>query len=254
MNIFDMIKEGLRIARTSKSLWLYGFIVGLGATGNNGSKGYVPGAPAVAHVAPHAFTGATALLAIAIVVLIAAGVFMYFVSEGALIEGVTRVRRDNPPTLHEGWRDGLAHRGVLLRIDIALSSRFGGGTAALEEDAMLTVLTSLDRYAPRTGTRFVAWVTTPGLAYRSPIESQRRSDMNESELTDTWAAFEPTSSQRRRAEVRVRGWLDSKGSSLAAEWFGLIKIEPFSGLGLAAAAACLVLIATPLSWMAFSTL
>jgi RNA polymerase sigma factor (sigma-70 family) len=28
------------------------------------------------------------------------------------------------------------------------------------QDAMLTVLTSLDRYAPRAGTRFVAWVTT----------------------------------------------------------------------------------------------
>ena len=90
----------------------------------------------------------------------------------------------------------------------ALSSRFGGDTAALEEDAilrlvdaaragdrmsgqrlyrqhvdgvfrtvrgilrsdadaedvtqdaMLTVLTSLDRYSPRSGTRFVAWVST----------------------------------------------------------------------------------------------
>jgi RNA polymerase sigma-70 factor (ECF subfamily) len=28
------------------------------------------------------------------------------------------------------------------------------------QDAMLTVLTSLDRYAPRSGTRFVVWVTT----------------------------------------------------------------------------------------------
>jgi RNA polymerase sigma-70 factor (ECF subfamily) len=28
------------------------------------------------------------------------------------------------------------------------------------QDAMLTVLTSLDRYSPRSGTRFIAWVTT----------------------------------------------------------------------------------------------
>jgi RNA polymerase sigma-70 factor (ECF subfamily) len=28
------------------------------------------------------------------------------------------------------------------------------------QDAMLTVLTSLDRYSPRSGTRFVAWVST----------------------------------------------------------------------------------------------
>ena len=31
------------------------------------------------------------------------------------------------------------------------------------QDAMLTVLTSLERYAPRSGTRFIAWVTTIAL-------------------------------------------------------------------------------------------
>jgi RNA polymerase sigma-70 factor, ECF subfamily len=31
------------------------------------------------------------------------------------------------------------------------------------QDTMLTLLTSLDRYAPRTGTRFIAWVTTIAL-------------------------------------------------------------------------------------------
>jgi hypothetical protein len=118
MNIIEMIKEGLRIARTSKSLWLYGFFVGLGTTVNSKGNGHVPGAPAVAHLAPHAFTGVTALLAIAILVLIAAVVFMYFVSEGALIEGVTRVRLSKTPTVREGWRDGLAHWGVLFRIAV----------------------------------------------------------------------------------------------------------------------------------------
>jgi RNA polymerase sigma-70 factor (ECF subfamily) len=97
---------------------------------------------------------------------------------------------------------------TLAQLFKALSSRFGGDSAALEEDAilrlvdqaragdraagqrlyrqhvdlvfrtvrgilrsdadaeevtqdaLLTVLTSLDRYAPRTGTRFIAWVTT----------------------------------------------------------------------------------------------
>jgi RNA polymerase sigma-70 factor, ECF subfamily len=105
-----------------------------------------------------------------------------------------------PCTLSGGW--------TLAALFKALSTRFGGDTAALEEeailrlvdaarsgdraagqrlyrqhvdhvfrtvrailrsdtdaeevtqDAMLTVLTSLDRYSPRSGTRFVAWVTT----------------------------------------------------------------------------------------------
>src|SRR5947208_6929602 len=109
MNIFEMIKAGLRIARTSKSLWLYGFFVGLGLTGNHASKDHVPGTPALSH----AFTGGTALLAILAVTIIAAGVFMYFVSEGALIEGVRHLRAARTPTVREGWRDGLAHWGVL---------------------------------------------------------------------------------------------------------------------------------------------
>src|SRR5580698_4859136 len=139
MNIFEMIKEGLRIARTSKSLWLYGFFVGLGATVNRGSNGHLPGAPAVAHVAPHASTGATALLAIAIVVLIAAGVFMYFVSEGALIEGVTRVRRAAPPTLREGWHDGVAHWGVLLRITVVYFATSAASIAVLATPYLLAL-------------------------------------------------------------------------------------------------------------------
>jgi hypothetical protein len=118
MNIVDMIKEGLRIARTSKSLWLYGFFVGLGAMANSGGDGHTHGTPTAAHLVPHHFDGAMALLAIASLVLIAVGGFMYFVSEGALIEGVTRVRRGKPSSTGEGWRDGVAHWGVLFRITV----------------------------------------------------------------------------------------------------------------------------------------
>lgn len=119
MNIIETIKDGLRIARTSKTLWLYGFFVGLGASLESGNKGHAPGVPAAAHIAPHALTGGIAvLLGIAAVALIAAGVFMYFVSEGALITGVTRVHRGKLPTVTEGWRDGLAHWSVLFRITV----------------------------------------------------------------------------------------------------------------------------------------
>jgi hypothetical protein len=78
--------------------------------------------------------------------------------------------------------------------------------------------------------------------------------MNDSELTDTWAVLQPTAEQRKRVEARVLGWLDAREASLAAEWLRLFKANPFARLGIAAVAAGLVLLATPLSWLAFSAL
>lgn len=95
MNIIELIKEGLRIARSAKSLWLYGFFVGLGAAVNLGHKGQAPGAP-------HAETGGIAALAIVVLILLGAMTFMYFVSQGALIEGVTKTRAGKVPTVREG--------------------------------------------------------------------------------------------------------------------------------------------------------
>lgn len=137
MNIIEMIKGGLRIARTSKSLWLYGFFVGLGAAGHSGGNSYVPGAPAAAHVASRALTGGTALLGIAVLVLIAAAIFMYFVSEGALIEGVKRVHQAQPPSVRQGWRDGLAHWGVLFRIAAFYFLAIVGSVLVLAAPALL---------------------------------------------------------------------------------------------------------------------
>lgn len=117
MNIIEMMKEGLRIARTVRALWLYGFFVGLGTLVNSGNKGHPLGQSAV-HAVPHAAPGQIAVVLIAAVVALAACVFMYFVSQGALIEGVTSVRRGTPPTVHAGWRFGLAHWGVLFRLGV----------------------------------------------------------------------------------------------------------------------------------------
>ncbi len=135
MNIIEMVKEGLRIARTSKSLWLFGFFAGLSPRGGN--QGHAPGAPHAFTGIPHAFTGAAALLGIAILVVTVLGIFMYFVSEGALIEGVTRIRRGKPPTVHEGWRDGLAHWGVLLRIAVIYLSTTVASITVLAAPALL---------------------------------------------------------------------------------------------------------------------
>ena len=78
----------------------------------------MPGVRAAAQLTPEAFTGVTALLGIALIALIAAAVFMYFLSEGALIEGVARLRKAKTSTMRQGWRDGLAHWGVLFRIAV----------------------------------------------------------------------------------------------------------------------------------------
>ena len=139
MNIVEMIKEGLRIARTARTLWLYGFFVGFWATVHYSNKGHLPGVPANAQVSPPAFPGATALLAIAVPVLIAAVVFMYFVSEGALIEGVAKLRQAKSPTVREGWYGGLAHWGVLLRIAIIYFATSVGSLLALSVPILLAL-------------------------------------------------------------------------------------------------------------------
>jgi hypothetical protein len=78
--------------------------------------------------------------------------------------------------------------------------------------------------------------------------------MNDAEIEAEWAALDPTPGQRRRIEARVRNWLDARQTSLAAEWLGLLKASPLAGLGFAVVAACLMLFATPLNWVAFAML
>jgi hypothetical protein len=73
--------------------------------------------------------------------------------------------------------------------------------------------------------------------------------MNDSQLSGSWAALEPTPAQRRRVDAKVREWLEARESSLAAQWLGLIRFRPIAGLGLAAVGACLVMVATPMSWV-----
>ena len=78
--------------------------------------------------------------------------------------------------------------------------------------------------------------------------------MNENELKEHGLTLEPAPAQRRRIEARVRGWLEAKDASLAAEWLELLKVNPVARIGFSAVAACLVLVATPLSWLLFSVL
>jgi hypothetical protein len=77
--------------------------------------------------------------------------------------------------------------------------------------------------------------------------------MTESE-PGSWAALEPTAAQRRRIQARLHNWLDARETSLAAEWLGLFKLNPVTGFVFATVSACLVLITTPLGWLAIAAL
>ena len=122
MSVFDLIKEALRIARTHKSLWLFGFLAGFGGGGGGGgSGGFLSGqqeTPPAAAAAAAPEPGAVALVLLVILAFIVAFVILKFLSTGALIEGVKRARRNGSMTMREGFREGWAHWGVLLRVGL----------------------------------------------------------------------------------------------------------------------------------------
>jgi len=124
MTIVEIVKQGLHYARTCKSLWLFGFFVGLASGGSSssgggggtggvsvGSGGFSSGLSlreiAAIVGAPFGLSvAAVALIVVAIILLAAALVVMRYVSEGALIEGVVRARQGGRLTMGEGFRAG----------------------------------------------------------------------------------------------------------------------------------------------------
>ena len=124
MTIGEIVRQGLYYARTCRSLWLFGFFVGIASGGSSGGGGAGGGGGAVrVGVGPFGFSttefGAE-IGAIIIVLILAVVVALVtrFVSEGALIEGVVRARQGGRMTTREGFRAGWAHFGVLLRIGL----------------------------------------------------------------------------------------------------------------------------------------
>jgi len=114
VGVFEIVKEALRIARTHKSLWLFGFLVGIGGGFNFGGGGGPGTPPAVPSTPPD--PARVVLVIIAGVAVIAVFVVLKFLATGALIEGVKRARRNGSMTVREGFREGWAHWGVLFRV------------------------------------------------------------------------------------------------------------------------------------------
>jgi hypothetical protein len=156
VGIVAIIQEALRIGRAHKSLWLFGFLVGLGSGGGGGGGGGGAQPPAAPPSPPDP---STVLLLMLVGLAVVVGlVILKFVSTGALIEGVTRARRHTSLTVREGFREGWAHWGVLFRIaalyllanllsvallaaPVALAARLsGGGPSVLVAGSLAVVL------------------------------------------------------------------------------------------------------------------
>jgi hypothetical protein len=136
MSIFAIIKEALRIARTYKSLWVFGFLAGAGIGFNNGGGGGdQAGVPAAAAANP----GVVALVVVVGIAVVIGLVILKFVSNGALIEGVKRARGNAPFTWREGFREGWAHWGVLLRIALLFVAVSAGSAVLLFGGCYLVV-------------------------------------------------------------------------------------------------------------------
>lgn len=117
MRVTELMKEGLQIARKHRSLWLFGFFVGLAAA-NQGGGGGGGGAPVGAPETGGDPGLGVLFLSVVLVILLVAGVVMYFIGEGALIEGVSRVRGGAKLSVREGVRHGWSHAGAIFKITL----------------------------------------------------------------------------------------------------------------------------------------
>ena len=129
MTIFTIIKEALRIARAHKSLWVFGFLVGVSAGFNGGGGGGQQTAGQAAATPPEPMTVLAIVLGVLAVVV--GFVILKFLSTAALIEGVKRARGHGSMTVREGFREGWAHWGVLFRIALSYLLINAGSVALL---------------------------------------------------------------------------------------------------------------------------
>jgi len=146
MTIREIVGQAFYYARTCRSLWLFGFVVGIASGGSNGG-GNTGGDSTAGGAAGLAtllslFTTEAAVAAVVILLALAiAGLMLRFLSEGALIEGVVRARRGSAMTTGEGFRAGWAHWGVLLRIGLLYVAALIGSVALLAAPCLLAFWT-----------------------------------------------------------------------------------------------------------------
>ncbi len=79
-------------------------------------------------------------------------------------------------------------------------------------------------------------------------------DPKDEKLRQLMTALDPTPDQRQRMERAVMTALAEKRPSLVQEWIDLLRVRPLLHPGLAMAAACLLLLTTPLGLIPLSLL
>ena len=181
MSIGEIVKQGFYYARTCRSLWLFGFFVGIasggsnsaGGGGGNGSGGVGFLALSVRQVG---------LIAVVALFAVAVGIVMRFVAEGALIEGIVRARRGGRMTTREGFRAGWANWGVLVRIALLYLAATVGSVVILAAPCVI----ALRLHGPFAGLLFglpalliaVPWLVTlyvlQAFAWRIAVLENRR--------------------------------------------------------------------------------
>jgi hypothetical protein len=152
MTISESIRQGLHYARTCKSLWLFGFFVGVASGGSGGGSGgggnggggsgwsLGAGGLAVGIDGPLGLS-LTEIALIVVVIILAAGAALVLrcVGEGALIEGVVRARQGSTMTTRDGFRAGWAHWGVLVRIALLYLAVTIGSLALLAAPCVIAL-------------------------------------------------------------------------------------------------------------------
>ena len=144
MTIGEIVGQAFYYARTCRSLWVFGFFVGLASGGssgggNAGGDGGAGGATAFgALLSVFAAEIAVAALVVALATVLA-GVVLRFLSEGALIEGVVRAHRGGAMTTREAFRAGWAHWGVLFRIGLLYVAALIGSVALLAAPSVIAL-------------------------------------------------------------------------------------------------------------------
>jgi hypothetical protein len=73
--------------------------------------------------------------------------------------------------------------------------------------------------------------------------------MNDTELLNLWASLGPGPRRRARIETRVFEWLEANETSIAAEWLGLLKVEPLTVLAYASAGTLSLALLSPVGWV-----
>lgn len=147
MTIREIVTQGFYYARTCRSLWLFGFFVGIASGGSSGGGGGRDGGGVSVGIGGVSVGGGlqdlsvTQIALIAVLIVLAGAVLFVvrFVSEAALIEGVVRTRQGGTMTIREGFRAGWVHWGVLVRIALLYLAATMGSVVLLAAPCVIAL-------------------------------------------------------------------------------------------------------------------